>query len=145
MPKKQFPKAKRSETLTRWLEAREEAEEAKAVIANERALRRLVAELYFPDPEEGTNTVEFKDGTQLKYSYRINREYDEGAMQAVGELIRKEGDDPDAYVQWKPQLVISAYRKASEAVTRYLDMALVAKPGSPELKIIAPKIVPSED
>ena len=103
---------------------------------------------FFPAPAEGTNTHILSTGHQLKGGYVINRSVDEGAFRAMRAPIPGRDDNatqlslqgvPDAIVQWEPKLSLGLYRELSEEQQRFVDRFLIVKPGTPSLKIEAPK------
>lgn len=119
--------------LDDWLAVRQEA----ARLADrERALRKALFTAAFPDPKEGTATIELVDGRRLKGIHKINRTIDEGALSAVVDQLRKENAvSVDELFPVKHSLGIKQYRKLSPRVQKLADRAIVARPGTPTLEV----------
>ncbi len=118
------------ETLDRWQELQATI---KQLQAEERALREGIFEGSFPDPVEGTNTIELPDGRKLKAVYKIYRNTDEDAY----ELLPVGGKE---VFRAKHVLSTTLYRALSDAKRAVVDRALTIKPaGLPTLSIVAAK------
>lgn len=130
------------ELLTTWYLAIEQAKPAKELIAVEQALRKQVAEAFFPDPKEGANSVELDAGWKLKLTYKIDRKVDEAALTSVKEQLRERNVNPDPLIRMKPELATAAYKSLllvdPESVLIF-DQALIIKSASPTLELIPPK------
>lgn len=129
--------------LLEWEAAQAEAMLVKPIIAKEQALRKEVAEMFFPDPEEGVNNFELPaGGFKLKLTYKIDRKVDEGSLEAVKEQLRAMDINPDTLIEMKPSLVLKTYRALVQINTeaaKIFEQALTIKPGSPTLELVAPK------
>ena len=131
-----------AELLTRWSVALEAAQAAKPVLEAEQKLRKEVFSAMFPDPKEGTNTIELEAGWKLKGVYKLERKLDVAALDAVKKQLRDMNVNPDALIEMHPSLVTPAYKALwlthAEAGVVF-DQALTIKPASPTLELIPPK------
>jgi hypothetical protein len=131
--------------LAEWYMAVQEALAAKAIIEKEQAIRKEVAEMFFPDPTEGTNTLELAEGYKLKLTHKIDRKIDIATLEAVKVQLREMGVNPDPLVEMKPSLVVKAYKglwQVNKDAAKVFEQALTIKPASPILEIVAPKPQP---
>jgi hypothetical protein len=126
-------------TLEEWRGLKEEIDAMQSKVMRERKLRKEVADLYCPNPEEGTNTIELPTGERLRLTHKLTRSLDEGAMPAVAEQLRKHGVSPDNLVKWSPKLDTREYRRLDDETRHIMDQCLITKPGSPTLDILEPK------
>lgn len=112
-------------------------EQITALKAKEMVLRKELANHYFPDPTEGTNTQEMPDDWKLKATFKYNRNIDKAALPAVLEKL-PEGTE-DKVIDYKPSLKLRAYKALTETHKEIFDEALVIKPGTPTLELVPPK------
>ena len=105
----------------------------------EALLRRRVFKHFFPSPTEGTNKVDLAAGYVLKGTYEINRDVDEGALQALNESLREKGIIAENYLRRKPELKVGEYRKLTKDEATLFDQVLIIKPGMPAIEIVPPK------
>jgi len=128
--------------LAEWHVALEAAVAAKPVVEKEQALRKEVAELFFPNPKEGTNTFDLAAGWKLKLTHKIDRKMDEVTLETVKEQVLKLGVNPDLLIAVKPSLDTKAYKALAltypEAV-KVFDLCLTIKPASPTMELVPPK------
>jgi len=128
--------------LAEWYEALKAAEAAKLVVATEQALRKEVAELFFPTPSEGVNSTPLAEGWALKYTYKIDRKLDEAALPAVKAKLQEMEVNTDVLVVMKPSLDTKAYKALvtlNPEGAKIFEQAMIIKPGSPTLELVAPK------
>lgn len=128
--------------LTEWSEALTEAVKVKPLIEREQMLRKEVASLLFPNPKEGTNTLELEGGWKLKLTYKIERKVDEASLDNVKSQLREMQVNIDTLIDMKPSLVLASYRTLIELnpeASKVFENALNIKPGSPTLELVAPK------
>lgn len=108
------------------------------VKANEMYYRKLLTDLTFPDPTEGSNTHTFGSGrkaAKLVLKHTINRTVDADAISGCLETLRKTiGADADDVIRFKPELAITAYKALTAEQKALLAPAVTAKPGSPQLE-----------
>lgn len=107
--------------------------------ASEMLLRTKIFKFFFPTPVEGTNTAELPDGFALKGQYKIQRDIDQGAFEALKDRLREAGINADKLVRWKPELTMKEYRALTEEERQLADQFLIVKPGAPSLEIVQPK------
>lgn len=147
--------------LVQWFNLKDQLGKLKSA---EALLRTKIFKFYFTDPKEGTNKVPLNDGTgaELKATYPMYRTIDPGTLDALKEAqeaawgeaaaAQRRADEfaqgtvpniprlPFAdLIKYKPELVLSEYRKLTEEERLYFDQALIVKPGSPSMEISTPK------
>jgi hypothetical protein len=129
--------------LANWFNMKAELARLKSA---EAMLRSRIFKHYFPTPIEGTNTAELGDGTgaQIKATHVINRDIDEGALDAFSKSMKEAGSNQPQLplgllVEWKPRLVLKQYRELTEEERNAFDQCLIIKPGSPQMEIKIPK------
>jgi hypothetical protein len=129
--------------LVEWYRLKEELQRVKAA---EFLLRQKIFKFYFPEPKEGTNKVDLKDGTGalLKAVHKIDRTIEQGSLDALRTAIHAESSNLPKLpisnlVRYKPELVLSAYRALTAEEQIIFDQCLIIKPGSPQLEITIPK------
>jgi hypothetical protein len=134
-----------TEDLTTWFKLKKQLAEVKGA---EAMLRGRIFKYFFPNPTEGAkdNKHPLNDGTGavLCADHVINRSVDEQQLEGLREAIAAEGSnlpqlDLTKLIRWKPELVLSEYRKLTEVERHAFDQCLVIKPGSPQLDITIPK------
>jgi hypothetical protein len=118
--------------------------ELKLMKVKENELRAKIFGFYFPNPKEGTNKFELKDGTGavLKAIHVINRSVEPGSLDALKAALHEEGSPqlPIAdLIRYKPELAVGEYRKLTAEEALFFDQCLIIKPGSPSLEITIPK------
>lgn len=101
--------------------------------SKELKLRKKIAEEFFKDPKEGTNTLTITDGVKLKYTHKLNRSIDEATLQPVLKTM-PEGSE-DLLVKYKPELKGTAYKALSEEHRKMFDATVITKPSTPGLKL----------
>lgn len=124
------------EELSEWYQVQEQLGKLKA---RELILRKRIFSAYFTAPKEGTNNYPLSDGWVLKGKYVINRDVDPGALDALREPLFNAGIRVGELVQYKPSLVMSAYRGLTHEQQQLFDQALIVKEGTPALEIVLPK------
>ncbi len=122
--------------LRRWYEVKAELDKLKF---RESQLRRFVADGFFANPVEGTNTFTLSDGYQLKLVHSINRKVDDAVLVTQRENLIALGIPVDKLIKWSPELSKSEYNKLTADQKAAFDVVLVASPGSPQMSIVAPK------
>lgn len=125
--------------MDRWYESRVKAAVAAEALAAELVLRREVFASLFPSPKEGVNAVELGSGYTLKGTYKLDRKVDEALLPAVREQLAPLGISADTLVRLKPELVVKVYRTLTEEAQKIFDGALITKPSTPTLEVVAPK------
>jgi hypothetical protein len=128
--------------LAEWHAALEAALAAKPLLEKEQALRKEVAELFFPNPKEGTNTFDLATGWKLKLTHKIDRKMDEVELETVKAQVRELGVNPDLLVSMKPSLDTKAYKAlvlTNPEAVKVFDLCLTIKPASPTMELVPPK------
>ncbi len=125
------------DTLARWQEL---TGTIKQLQGDERALREGLFEGAFPNPTEGTNTMELPDGRKLKGVYKINRIVDEEGLKN----LKLTPTQLRAHFRTKHSLLIAAYKALDDHARQILDSVIVSKPGLPTLDIVEAKPAAAE-
>lgn len=128
-----------NELLREWEAAVAAADAVKPLIEKEQELRKKVFARIFPNPAEGTNTLELAKGWKIKGAYKIERKIDKALLAAVSEEMRKIEVNPDLLVENEPKLKLAVYRELNDEQRHAFDKCLVIKPGSPTLELVPPK------
>lgn len=133
----------RDALLLRWQNAKnalELAKETELELRNE-----IVAGVFDPTKEEGTETFELGNGYKIKavkkLNYTLNNEDDavDRALTKIEKLGAEGKFIADRLVKWKPDLSISEYRQLGDKYKKHIDEVLTVKPGTPSLTLIEPK------
>ena len=106
---------------------------------NELLLRQRLFRHFFPVAKEGTNHHNLGHGYKLDAVVPYTREVDAEALLGLSNELPAAGIDLDALIKYKPSLVTSAYRDLTDVQQKLFDRCLTIKPGSPTLKLVAPK------
>lgn len=100
--------------------------------------RRLLCDLTFIDPQEGSNVHCFgtsKKAAKLTMTRVVARKVDPDAIAACIETLRATiGANADEIVRWKPELAVTAYKALTGEQQALLAPALTTSDGSPQLK-----------
>ena len=111
-----------------------------AVKSQEASLRSEVFAALFDNNKyelkEGVNKLDLPDGWSIQATHKLNYSLDEAALPSVLEQLGSAGAD---LVKYKPSLTLPAYRKLDDKQAAILSQALTVKPGTPSMKLIAPK------
>lgn len=99
--------------------------------------RKQIAEKMFPDAKNGTNKHELGAGYVLKYVCGEETKLDP----TVFELLRPDLPEHviDKAVKFTPSLIAKGFKDLSMEDREKLEDALVTKPKSPTMEIVAPK------
>ncbi len=114
-----------------WLEQKEA--EKVAVDARRKIEDRMKSLIGIAENLEGTETA-MPDGFIIKAVGRIDRKVDSDMLQ---DLAAEYGllDHLSSLFRWKPEINMTAWKAADEAITRPLAAAITAKPGRPSFSI----------
>ena len=130
------------------------AEEARALAAAaEKKAREALAEAYFKNATEGTNTIELGFGKQLKVECRINRTIDKPQLDAMQAFCADEADQSpeavalraqtkallEALIRFKPDLSVSAFKALDADQKKIVGDLVTEKLGSYGVEIHTPK------
>ena len=145
-------KAHRDRLILDWTQKQNELEIAKAA---ENEARLKLAQLCFPDPKEGTNTLELGNGYKLKLEHKMNYTLHNGkdahktdgreafattkALNAIEKLGNEGAFIAERLVSWKPELSLTEYRALDKQYRELIDKALKISPATPSLKFETPK------
>jgi hypothetical protein len=129
--------------IAEWYKMKEKLAKLKSA---EALLRTKIFKGLFVNPDEGTNTLPLNDGTgaELKAQHVINRSVDEGALDAMKEVLREKKIPVGKLIRWKPELAVGEYRKLTDEERQLFDQVLIIKPGSPQLDVVVPKSAKAE-
>lgn len=124
------------ETLKEWQTAKAEVDFWKR---REAELRQAVISQFsgWTDPlSEGTETVPLSAGLTLKIGHGVDYKL-EGDIKAAQEKIASFDGDiiADRLISWKPQLVLSEYRKATPRAIRVLEKFIQRRARAKTLEI----------
>lgn len=122
--------------LDTWLKVKREA---KNINAQEMQMRKALAAAAFPAPKEGANSLTLADGRIFKVNHKINRSVDEAALDTViAQLTELRLNDVavDDLFPIKRGLSVGKYKALPDEARRIADLAITAKPGSPEVEVV---------
>lgn len=109
---------------------------------DEMTLRKLLCDLTFTAPKEGSNVHAFGAGKKVPkwtMTHVITRKVDPDAINACLEVLRTTiGPAADETVRWKPELAIKAYKALTGEQQALLAPAITTAEGSPQLKYTQP-------
>lgn len=114
-----------------WIAAKQAETEA---IAYRREIEDLlVKELGISESEEGSKSFG-PDGYKIKVTCKMNRKVDGDRLQ---ELAAEAGlsDHLGELFRWKPELSLTAWRRADSSITDVLSGAITTTPGRPTFNI----------
>lgn len=158
--------ALQQERLAYWFNLRKRIEaEAAPLIEEERALRKELFAMFFPEPVEGSNEHVLPDGFRLKATYPIERKVDQDAFVALRdskgeahvEFLKKLNVDVaavdltkpvaeimkisiDKLVRWEPKLETKEFKKLTAEQQKLFGVCLNTKPGSISMEVEQPKV-----
>lgn len=110
----------------------------------EMPLRKYIAKIFVPEPVEGTNRADLQDGFDLILKHNFTRSVDAAALDASTTELRKAKVKVDELFEYKPTLVLSAYRTLTEEQRLLVDAVLVIDEGAPSIEIGPHKIEAAE-
>jgi hypothetical protein len=117
-----------SATWLRWKTIEEQA-----VVERRKVEDAMVKMLALPEAFENTETAE-PTGFVVKIQGRIDRKVDSAKLQEIAAECGLIDHLPNLF-RWKPEINMTAWKQADEAITRPLAGAITAKPGRPSFKI----------
>ena len=125
-----------SQRLWEWNNLSDELDRVKA---KEMAMRKELFGEIFTAPTEGVNKFELPGGWKLNATYKLDRKPDEALLHGTLTKLAERGVEVADLIKITPSLSVSAYKKLSEADRKLMDEALIIKPASPSMELIAPK------
>lgn len=126
------------EDLILWYNLKQQIKSLKALTDKEMLLRKKIFGGIFPNPREGVNAHTMPDGYIIKGTYKIDRKVELAVLKSNTESFIERGVSPDSLIEYKPELVLSAYRQLTEEQAAIFDECLIIKPASPDLVIVPP-------
>lgn len=114
-----------------WLVAKEA--EADAVSYRREIEDLLVTELKISEAAEGTANFEAGD-CKIKVVSKLNRKIDGDKLQEVAAEAGLSEHLSDLF-RWKPELNMTAWKRASNSITEALSAAITTTPGRPAFTI----------
>lgn len=124
------------EDMIKWSEM---VQQLKTLRTAEMLLRKKITIHYFPLAIEGTQSVKLNAGYKLRLTLPYDRSFDMGALAAGREMFQENGINVDSLMRTKYELKKKEYNTLTEEQRNLFDQALIIKPGSPTLEIVAPK------
>lgn len=138
----QVDEATKYQKLQRWVELKGQIDDFKPVIEEEMKLRKELMGYFFPNAKEGVNSADLQQEWKIKGTAKYDRKIDEAAWPAVREQLMKTGIKADTLVDMRPSLNLTNYRTLVQIdpdSARVFEGALIVKPASPTLELVAPK------
>lgn len=141
----------RDEVLAEWEARQQLLARAKE---SEMSFRKYTVDRAFPNPTEGTNTVELNNGFKLKANIKFNyRLADNDTVEAGLDELSHIGNEgafiADRLVSWTPNFLLTEYRVIQEnankgspdakAMLKTIAKFLTIDDAAPSLEIKAPK------
>jgi hypothetical protein len=117
--------------IDEWLIVRQQLEYIKE---KEMELRNKISKALFPDPKEGANKHVLGD-YNLTLTHKLTRTIDEASLSNVVRTLHENGIPVDELINYKPSLVLSAYRKLEKEQLKLFDNVLIIKPATPSLSV----------
>lgn len=108
----------------------------------EMTLRKELVTAFQPKRKVGTATINLPADWKIKIVQKDTVNIDEAALPAA--LEEMEDGSEDSLIKYKPTLVAAEYKRLDSEQKKLLDEALMTKPGSPTLTLIAPVVAPDE-
>ncbi|AGC35760.1 hypothetical protein ACP46_gp75 [Rhizobium phage RHEph06] len=134
MSETETPQYDLNQLLTQWDEAVKKVEEAKPWVEKERALRTLIFNTAFPNPERTQNAKRIDFGMALVGKPKINWTVDRALITV---MLQQSNVKPiiEDVIDFAPKVRDGAWEKLSAEDQLLLAPALTAKPGTPELEL----------
>lgn len=130
------PKPKLAPAVAKWLAAKARIDqEAKPLVEEERLLRRLVVQQFFPRPRENTNIADCGVGG-LKLTQPYKRTIDEALLDKLRGEWQLAGIPVDDIFSYVPKLNLEVYRALPAAQRKKIDKCLTITLDSPTLAFV---------
>lgn len=130
------PKPKLAPAVAKWLAAKARIdEEAKPLVEEERLLRKLVVQQFFPRPRENTNIADCGVGG-LKLTQPYKRTIDEALLDKLRGEWQLAGIPVDDVFYYVPKLNLEVYRALPAAQRKKIDKCLTITLDSPTLAFV---------
>jgi len=103
----------------------------------EMRLRKEIMVEAFPEPKLGANIFELNHGYKLKGTQKESVKVDQASLAAITDKF-PEGT-LDMVVKYEPKLIAAGYKLLPQKLKDIIEGALITKPASPSLELVAPK------
>lgn len=129
--------------IAQWQEAKRTLDVAKEAEASLRSL--LLRSVFNPSIKEGTETQPVSHGFKLKAikSVRYCFPHAVAARETMLTLAEEFGVEgqfiANRLIAWKPELIVSEYRKLSPDMQGVVNPRIITKEATPQLVLVAPK------
>ena len=84
--------------------------------------------------EQGSTTVN-QDGYKITVTIPMRTTWDEKKLKEISQTIQSHGDDPEQYIQFKPQVSESVYKSWPEQIKKVFEPARTIKPGKRKIEV----------
>lgn len=94
------------------------------------------------EKKEGSQSIKLPDGSRLAVTMPINYSVakDKQVVQAaIAQLYELNPAACVDLIDWEPKLSVAAYKALSEQERAIIAAIVIAKPGTPQLEVVAPK------
>lgn len=147
----EFNEKSRDEVLLEWDNRKKALDKAKS---DEMEFRKYVVSRAFPNPTEGTNTVELENDYNLKavvkFNYNLDASNDkiEEALDRIAKIGNRGIVVAERLIKWTPSFLLTEYRLLEEEknesndakkILKIIQEFLVITEGAPTLTIVEPK------
>lgn len=135
----------KEEKLAKWDVVSKELVRLKV---EEMELRNEVLHDYFDyegDDRQGTSTVSLGNNHKLKSAFNLyyRLEKNSETKEMLDKLAKVQPDGmfvAQRLIKWKPELSVSEYKQLNAEMKAIVDEVLTTTPGTPSIKIMAPKV-----
>jgi hypothetical protein len=83
---------------------------------------------------QGSTTIN-ENGHKITVTIPMRTSWDEKALREIADNIRQHGDDPEEYIQFKPQISEKSYKAWPEQIRKVFEPARTVKPGKRKLEV----------
>jgi len=84
--------------------------------------------------DQGSTTVN-QDGYKITVTIPMRTTWDETKLKEIAANIKQYGDDPEQYIDFKPQVSEKAYKAWPEQIQKVFEPARTIKPGKRKIEI----------
>ncbi len=84
--------------------------------------------------DQGSTTVN-QDGYKITVTIPMRTTWDEAKLKEIATNIKQHGDDPEQYIDFKPQVSEKAYKAWPEQIQKVFEPARTIKPGKRKIEI----------
>jgi hypothetical protein len=83
---------------------------------------------------QGSTTIN-ENGHKITVTIPMRTSWDEKALREIADNIRQHGDDPEEYIQFKPQISEKSYKAWPEQIRKVFEPARTVKPGKRKVEV----------